>query len=159
MGDNWGNGYNIDYWPVFPAAYEGDNIITVGNLMFNGELDESSNFGLFSVDIAAPGTYVLSTTPGGYGFMSGTSMAAPMVTGVAAMVYSCRTDLSLADVRQAILTSARPMESLTGKGILRRNPGRLWGYHLRSDRQRSLPLTAHQAPLSKRLMNHLQHPL
>ena len=114
-GDNWGNGYNIDYWPVFPAAYEGDNIIAVGNLMFNGELDESSNFGLFSVDIAAPGTYILSTTPGGYGFMSGTSMAAPMVTGVAALVYSCRTDLSLADVRQAILSSARPMESLTGK--------------------------------------------
>ena len=114
-GDNWGRGYNIDYWPVYPAAYTGDNSITVANLMFNGSLDESSNFGTFSVDIAAPGTYILSTTPGGYGFMSGTSMAAPMVTGVAALVYSCRTDLSLMDVRQAILASAKPMEEMAGK--------------------------------------------
>lgn len=47
--------------------------------------------------------------------MSGTSMAAPMVTGVAALVYSCRTDLSLMDVRQAILASAKPMEEMAGK--------------------------------------------
>ena len=62
-GDNWGRGYNIDYWPVYPAAYTGDNSITVANLMFNGSLDESSNFGTFSVDIAAPGTYILSIHP------------------------------------------------------------------------------------------------
>lgn len=49
--------------------------------------------------------------------MSGTSMAAPMVTGTAAMIYSFRTDLSLADVKTAILSSAKPMESLAGKTV------------------------------------------
>ncbi|WP_412717939.1 S8 family serine peptidase [Clostridium sp. AM48-13] len=47
--------------------------------------------------------------------MSGTSMAAPMVTGTAAMLYSCDASLSLMDVRNRILQSARPLESLSGK--------------------------------------------
>ncbi|MCD8223538.1 MAG: S8 family serine peptidase [Clostridiales bacterium] len=117
-GDYFGNGYDIDTWPMYPASYTSDNIISVANLMFNGALDESSNYGAVSVDIAAPGTYILSTTPGqNYSFMSGTSMAAPMVTGVAALVYSCRTDMTLADVRQAILFSARTMEGMNGKTV------------------------------------------
>lgn len=89
-GDYWGRGYDIDAYPVYPAAYSSDNIISVANLMFDGSLEESSNYGGTAVDIAAPGTYILSTVPGGYGFMSGTSMAAPMVTGAAALIYSCR---------------------------------------------------------------------
>lgn len=114
-GDYYGNGYDIDYWPVYPAAYSSDNIISVANLMFDGTLEESSNYGSGSVDIAAPGTYILSTTAGGgYEFMSGTSMSAPMVTGVAALVYSCRTDMSIMDVRTAILSTAKRTEGLTG---------------------------------------------
>lgn len=41
-------------------------------------------------------------------------MAAPMVTGVAALVYSCRTDMSLKDVKQAILASSRKLDTLNG---------------------------------------------
>ena len=100
--------------PVFPASYQADNLISVANLMFDGTLEESSNYGMFSVDLAAPGTYILSAVPGGYGFMSGTSMSAPMVTGTAALIYSCRTDLSLMDVKQAILSTARPLDGLSG---------------------------------------------
>lgn len=114
-GDMFGRGYDIDAWPVFPASYPEENVITVGNLMFDGNLSESSNYGAAGVDIAAPGTYILSTVPGGYGFMSGTSMAAPMVTGVAALVYSSRPDLDLAGVRQAILGSARKLDTMEGK--------------------------------------------
>ena len=80
-----------------------------------GQLDESSNYGPQSVDIAAPGTYVLSTIPGNrFDFLMGTSMAAPMVTGICAMVYSYRTDLDLAGVRNAVLGSARRLDSLNG---------------------------------------------
>lgn len=116
-GDAAGHGYNIDELPMYPACCKADNIITVGNLMFNGVLDESSNYGAASVDIAAPGTYILGAVPGGYAFMTGTSMAAPMVTGTAALVYSCRTDLSLMGVKEAIMNTARPMEDLVGKTV------------------------------------------
>lgn len=114
-GNEQGQGYDIDVNPVYPASYTSDNIITVGNLMFDGSLEESSNYGAVSVDIAAPGTYILSTTAGGYGFMTGTSMAAPMVTGTAALIYSSRPDLSLADVRRVLLDSAGKADSLSGK--------------------------------------------
>ena len=60
--------------------------------------------------------YILSTASDhGYAHMSGTSMAAPMVTGVAAMVYSSRTDLDLIGVKNALLNSARKTDSLAGK--------------------------------------------
>ncbi|MCC8024823.1 MAG: S8 family serine peptidase [Clostridium sp.] len=115
-GDENQIGYNIDQDPVYPASLPYDNILTVGNLMFNGKLDRSSNYGPVSVDIAAPGTYILSTIPGkGYAFMSGTSMAAPMVTGIAAMVYSARPELSVTDVKNILITSARKLDTLKGR--------------------------------------------
>jgi len=112
-----GQGYDIDVSPVYPAACPGDNIITVANMMFDGNLDVTSNYGAAHVDIAAPGTYILSTVPGGYGFLTGTSMAAPMVTGAAALVYSCRPELGLSDLRRVILDSATRRESLEGKCV------------------------------------------
>lgn len=115
-GDDRDLGFNIDTTPVYPASLPSDNIITVANLMFDGKLEESSNYGPRSVDIAAPGTYILSTIADhSYGHMSGTSMSAPMVTGVAAMVYSGRPDLDLAGVKNAILSSAHKLDSLNGR--------------------------------------------
>ena len=109
-------GYNIDQNPVYPASLPYDNIITVANLIFNGKLDRSSNFGPASVDIAAPGTFILSTIPDkSYAFMSGTSMAAPMVAGAAAMLYSARPELSLQDVRNILITSAHKLDTLNGR--------------------------------------------
>ena len=85
--------------------------------MFDGNLDVTSNYGASGVDIAAPGTYILSTIPGGYGFLTGTSMAAPMVTGAAALVWSCHPEWGPADVRRRILDSAARRESLEGKCV------------------------------------------
>jgi len=113
-----GLGYDTDIYPVYPASLPYDNVISVANLLFDGSLSKDSNYGANSVDIAAPGSYILSTVPGdAYGFMSGTSMAAPMVTGVAAMLYSYRPDISLSDVKNILLNSSRKLDTLTGKMV------------------------------------------
>ena len=113
-----GLGYDTDIYPVYPASLPYDNVISVANLLFDGRLSKDSNYGATSVDIAAPGSYILSTVPGdAYGFMSGTSMAAPMVTGVATMLYSYRQDISLSDVKNILLNSSRKLDTLTGKMV------------------------------------------
>lgn len=115
-GDIAGKGYDIDQQPVYPASFGLDNIISVANLQFDGRLDPSSNYGVKSVDLAAPGSYILSTVSGGrYSYMSGTSMAAPMVTGAAAMLYSYEPGLAVTEIKGRIINSARHMARLDGK--------------------------------------------
>ena len=114
-GDEEGHGYDIDQKPVYPAAFDLDNIISVASLRFDGSLDPASNYGANSVDLEAPGSYILSTTSGGnYSYMSGTSMAAPMVTGAAAMLYSYNNALTTQEVKTRLLTGVRPLETLQG---------------------------------------------
>lgn len=113
-----GKGLDIDAVPFYPAAYDLDNLISVANITCDGSLHGSSNYGGTSVDLAAPGTYILSTTPGNsYSYMSGTSMAAPMVTGAAAMVYSYFEGIGVADVKEILLSTVTPLESLSGKTV------------------------------------------
>lgn len=106
------DGADLSVSPSYPASYELDNLITVANLNYDGTLHYSSNYGE-AVDLAAPGSYILSTTPeDGYSYMTGTSMAAPMVTAAAAMVYSYYEDITLADVKEILLSSVRQLDSL-----------------------------------------------
>lgn len=108
-----GKGVDTDAIPFYPAAYDLDNIISVANLSIDGTLSASSNYGKKTVDLAAPGSYILSTTPGNtYGYMSGTSMAAPMVSGAAAMVYSYFDGIGVADVKEILMSTVTPMERL-----------------------------------------------
>lgn len=112
------DGANTDQTPSYPASYELDNIIAVANLNCDGTLHSSSNYGASSVDLAAPGSYILSTTPGDtYSYMTGTSMAAPMVSAAAAMVYSYFNGITLADVKTVLLSSTSPLSSLSGKTV------------------------------------------
>lgn len=109
---------DIDTGGVYPAAYEYDNILSVANVASDGKLHSSSNYGKNHVDLAAPGTYILSTTPEGeYSYMSGTSMAAPMVTAAAAMLYSHYPQLTLADVRELLLRTTKSLPELSGKCV------------------------------------------
>jgi subtilisin family serine protease len=84
-----------------------------------------SSYGLGVVDLAAPGgdrdRCVLSTVPGGYAPLCGTSMAAPHATGVAALVASAHPDYGARQLRDTLYRSARPMPcptdyDLTGNG-------------------------------------------
>jgi subtilisin family serine protease len=69
-----------------------------------------SNYGARQVDIFAPGAQILSTAPGNeYDSASGTSFAAPVVSGVAALLMAYYPELSAADVRRIILESATPL--------------------------------------------------
>ena len=131
-GDENEKGYSIDQYPVYPASLPFDNVITVANLMFDGKLDRSSNYGPVNVDLAAPGCFILSTIPDrSYAFMTGTSMAAPMVTGAAAMVYSARPDLDLIGVKNVLLASAKKLDTLNGRvlsgGMLDVSSALQWG--------------------------------
>lgn len=78
-------GRNTDESGYFPAGYRLSNMISVAALDTQKTLLASSNYGVRSVDIAAPGKHIYSSLPGGhYGFMSGTSQATAWVTGLAA---------------------------------------------------------------------------
>jgi subtilisin family serine protease len=65
-----------------------------------------SNYGKNLVDVFAPGVDILSTVPGGYERDSGTSMAAPVVSGLAALLLDYFPNLTGADVKRIILASA-----------------------------------------------------
>lgn len=110
------DGTNNGGTPCYPASYDLDNIISVANLNYNGTLHPSSNYDAVSVDLAAPGTQIFSTMPENYyEYMTGTSMAAPMVTAAAAMLYSYHADITLDDVKEILLASVTKLDSLSGK--------------------------------------------
>ncbi len=100
------SGVNIDSSPQYPASYPLPNIIAVAATDFNDNYASFSNYGN-SVDIAAPGVDIASTYKNnGYVWMSGTSMAAPHVTGAAALAFSADDSLSTSSVKNLIMENA-----------------------------------------------------
>jgi len=86
------------------TAYNADNLILVGNSTINDQRAFDSCFGSETVHLFAPGSSIFSTIPGnGYGFKSGTSMAAPMVAGVAGLIKSQDPSLTAQEIKARIL--------------------------------------------------------
>lgn len=89
------------------------NMLSVGALSPDGgelAIAEFSNYGKNEVDVFAPGVYIYSTTPDStYEYLSGTSMAAPVVSGVAALIRSRYPDLSAVQVKDIIMKSVRKL--------------------------------------------------
>ena len=108
-------GADLDEFPSFPASYELDNIISVAATDRNDLLADFSNIGGTSVDVAAPGVDIWSSVPGGYLEADGTSMAAPHVSGIVALVWDENPNSSYQEVRDAILDTVEPLDSLNGK--------------------------------------------
>jgi subtilisin family serine protease len=117
-------GDNNDITPQYPAHYSSlanagyDNVISVAAITSAGALSGFSNYGAVSVDIGAPGSGIYSTTMGGgYGYMSGTSMAAPHVAGAIALLAAANPGWSAAQIRAKLMSSAELTTSLVGKTV------------------------------------------
>lgn len=110
------SGANNDASPVYPATYNVPNIISVAAIDNRGQLADFSNYGRTTVHVAAPGVNIHSSlNGGGYDSWSGTSMATPHVSGVAALLVSNDPHATQYQLRQRILDGARPLAALRGK--------------------------------------------
>lgn len=111
------DGRNTDNVPHYPSAYSLDNIISVAATDNRDQLAGFSNYGLESVDIGAPGVDIASTMLSGYYWSSGTSMAAPHVTGVAALVFGAHPEWNYSQVRDRLYNTVRPVAALNGLSV------------------------------------------
>lgn len=97
------DGFNISQQPFYPASFPHSNIISVAATQANDQLTSFSNYSQESVDVAAPGSQILSTVTGNrYMKMSGTSMATPFVAGLAVLVKAANQKLNFSEIKSII---------------------------------------------------------
>lgn len=107
---------NSDQHHYYPADYKLSNIISVTAIDPATQVLASSNYGIETVDIAAPGQNILSCLPGNaYGYMTGTSQATAFVTGAAALVMAHKQAFKAEDVKKYILSTGDAQTQLAAK--------------------------------------------
>ncbi len=110
-------GQDVISKPVYPACFDLPNILSVASVDDNNCLGKKSNYG-DEVDLAAPGVNILSTLPGNaYGRLSGTSMSAAYVTGVVALIKSCKPNVTTNDIIVTLLENVQKTQELEGKVV------------------------------------------
>ncbi|MBI3911134.1 MAG: S8 family serine peptidase [Armatimonadetes bacterium] len=112
-------GTNNDEIPRYPTSYNSlsDNMVSVAATDHDDTLAGFSNYGVATVDIAAPGVDILSTLPGGYYWYSGTSMAAPHVSGAAALIKARYPAITLAQLKGRLLGGADYPPAINGRVV------------------------------------------
>lgn len=120
---------NNDASPTYPANYDVPNVMSVAAIDSSGRLASFSNYGEQTVHIAAPGVNILSTGKNGLVSLSGTSMATPHVSGVAALLLSNEPNLHYSDLKDRMMNTAVPRSNLNNKVI----SGVLNAYHALSN--------------------------
>ncbi|MBT1073312.1 S8 family serine peptidase [Pelotalea chapellei] len=117
------NASNNDTTATYPANYQLPNVISVAATTSSDSLSSFSQYGRRTVSIAAPGSNIYSTKPNSsYGLMSGTSMATPHVTGLAALIKASRPAADWRSIKNLLLSGGDNVTSLaaatlTGKRI------------------------------------------
>jgi YD repeat-containing protein len=110
------DGRDLDSVGYYPAAFDLPNLISVAATDSQDHLAGWSNRGATRVSVAAPGVDVLTTRMGGgYQTLSGSSLAAPFVSGIAGLVKTQRPFLKANATREAILSNVRSSAELSGK--------------------------------------------
>jgi subtilisin family serine protease len=110
-------GSNIDDSVSYPASYNAPNIVAVAATDNRDALASFSNYGATSVHLGAPGVSVIATyPPATYEYLSGTSMASPMVAGAAALVLSS-CSLTTVNLKDNLLESVDFVPGLFGKTL------------------------------------------
>jgi subtilisin family serine protease len=111
------SGTRNDVSPFYPASYSLDNVVAVASTNASNSFSAFSNYGTYSVHIAAPGEAIYSLgLANSYTTKSGTSMAAPQVAGVAALMQAaCSNSLSYLSIRDAVLNTGTVLSALSTK--------------------------------------------
>jgi len=112
------NGTNIEAAPFYPASFDLDNVVAVAATTQSDTLAGFSNYGAGSVDLAAPGNAVYSTyhsSDSAYAYSSGTSIAAPFVSGAFALMRARYVSLTCDELIGRLLAAADPLPGLAGK--------------------------------------------
>ncbi|WP_462160009.1 S8 family serine peptidase [Pseudoalteromonas sp. GB56] len=109
---------DIDAGGFYPAGYDVPNVMAVASTDSQDNISGFSNFGDELVHIAAPGSFIVSTVPGGqYDTLSGTSMATPHVAGAAALLLSGNPNLTTAQLKNILMSTGDDVAALQGKTI------------------------------------------
>jgi subtilisin family serine protease len=145
-----------DVDPAYPGSFNLPNLISVASTDRLDALSSFSDFGASTITMGAPGSGILSTTIGNtYSVMNGTSMAAPHVSGAAALLLAANPSLSVQQLRSLLIFNGDPLPSLAGKTLTGRRlnvgsslqalaendvtpPGTVTNLHLNSQSGRSL---------------------
>ncbi|MDZ4287320.1 MAG: S8 family serine peptidase, partial [Prosthecobacter sp.] len=107
---------NTDLTPSYPASYDSANIISVAASDHSDALATFTNYGATTVDLAAPGVNIYSTSPASaYRSLSGTSMACPHVAGACALIQSALPGMGWAEIKTAILGNVDGVAAMDGK--------------------------------------------
>jgi subtilisin family serine protease len=101
----------------YPAESPQANVLSVAAIDQRGNRASFSNYGATTVDVGAPGTNIISTYPGGYAWSDGTSMAAPHVSGVAALALSVAPELTTAALKSRIMARGVTLPGLVGTTV------------------------------------------